>query len=103
MDSDVITIENSGSDEKLLSVFCEDVDYGAGIGSGVYNIHSPRIPTTEEIVNRINKMLAVLETKILWVNLDFGLKTCRYTEVSPTFENFVAAAKQICAQLANAR
>ncbi|KAE8713297.1 5-methyltetrahydropteroyltriglutamate--homocysteine methyltransferase 2 [Hibiscus syriacus] len=68
MDADVITIENSRSDEKLLSVFHEGVKYGAGIGPGVYDIHSPRIPSTEEIADRINKMLAVLESNILWVN-----------------------------------
>ncbi|KAE8710326.1 5-methyltetrahydropteroyltriglutamate--homocysteine methyltransferase [Hibiscus syriacus] len=60
MDADVITIENSRSDEKLLSVFHEGVKYGAGIGPGVYDIHSSRIPSTEEIADRINKMLAML-------------------------------------------
>ncbi|KAL2900833.1 5-methyltetrahydropteroyltriglutamate--homocysteine methyltransferase [Bienertia sinuspersici] len=75
MDADVITIENSRSDEKLLSVFREGVKYGAGIGPGVYDIHSPRIPSTEEIADRIRKMLAVLESNILWVNPDCGLKT----------------------------
>ncbi|CAI8593938.1 unnamed protein product [Vicia faba] len=49
MDANVITIENSISDEKLLSVFCEEVIYRVGIGPGVYSIHSPRIPPTEEI------------------------------------------------------
>ncbi|KAG2536295.1 hypothetical protein PVAP13_9NG179000 [Panicum virgatum] len=65
MDADVITIENSRSDEKLLSVFREGVKYGAGIGPGVYDIHSPRIPSTEEIADRINKMLAVLDTNMV--------------------------------------
>ncbi|KAK1574855.1 hypothetical protein Q3G72_000477 [Acer saccharum] len=65
MDADVITVENSRSDEKLLSIFHEGVKYGAGIGLGVYDIHSPRIPSIEEIADRINKMLAVLETNIL--------------------------------------
>lgn len=64
MDADVITIENSRSDEKLLSVFREGVKYGAGIGPGVYDIHSPRIPSAEEIADRVNKMLAVLDSKI---------------------------------------
>ncbi|KAI3450109.1 hypothetical protein Pfo_006774 [Paulownia fortunei] len=75
MDADVISIENSRSDEKLLSVFHEGVKYRAGIGPGVYDIHSPRIPSTEELAERINKMLAVLESNILWVNPDCGLKT----------------------------
>ncbi|OIW12269.1 hypothetical protein TanjilG_06058 [Lupinus angustifolius] len=95
MDADVITIENSRSDEKLLSVFREGVKYGAGIGPGVYDIHSPRIPSTEEMAERINKMLAVLETNILWVNPDCGLKTRKYTEVKPALENMVAATKVI--------
>ncbi|XP_030452429.1 5-methyltetrahydropteroyltriglutamate--homocysteine methyltransferase [Syzygium oleosum] len=103
MDADVITIENSRSDEKLLSVFREGVKYGAGIGPGVYDIHSPRIPSTEEIADRINKMLAVLESNILWVNPDCGLKTRKYPEVNPALSNMVAAAKLLRAQLASAK
>ncbi|KAL3646270.1 hypothetical protein CASFOL_011450 [Castilleja foliolosa] len=103
MDADVITIENSRSDEKLLSVFREGVKYGAGIGPGVYDIHSPRIPSTEEIADRINKMLAVLETNILWVNPDCGLKTRKYTEVKPALENMVSACKLLRTQLASAK
>lgn len=100
MDADVITIENSRSDEKLLSVFREGVKYGAGIGPGVYDIHSPRIPSAEEIVDRVTKMLAVLESHILWVNPDCGLKTRKYAEVKPALSNMVAAAKAVRAQLA---
>ncbi|WCJ41564.1 5-methyltetrahydropteroyltriglutamate--homocysteine methyltransferase [Euphorbia peplus] len=103
MDADVITIENSRSDEKLLSVFREGVKYGAGIGPGVYDIHSPRIPSSEEIADRIQKMLAVLESNILWVNPDCGLKTRKYTEVKPALSNMVAAAKLLRTQLANAK
>ncbi|XAR64859.1 5-methyltetrahydropteroyltriglutamate--homocysteine S-methyltransferase [Bertholletia excelsa] len=103
MDADVITIENSRSDEKLLSVFREGVKYGAGIGPGVYDIHSPRIPSTEEIADRINKMLQVLETNILWVNPDCGLKTRKYSEVKPALQNMVTAAKLIRTQLASAK
>ena len=103
MDADVITIENSGSDEKLLSVFREGVKYGAGIGPGVYDIHSPRIPSMEEIADRVNKMLAVLETNILWVNPHCGLKTRKYNEVTPALENMVVAAKKLRAELASAK
>eukprot|EP00262_Sarcandra_glabra_P002944 TRINITY_DN1336_c0_g2_i1.p1 TRINITY_DN1336_c0_g2~~TRINITY_DN1336_c0_g2_i1.p1 ORF type:complete len:804 (-),score=189.42 TRINITY_DN1336_c0_g2_i1:303-2603(-) len=103
MDADVITIENSRSDEKLLSVFREGVKYGAGIGPGVYDIHSPRIPSTEEIADRINKMLAVLETNILWVNPDCGLKTRKYPEVKPALTNMVSAAKLLRTQLASTK
>jgi 5-methyltetrahydropteroyltriglutamate--homocysteine methyltransferase len=56
MDAVVITIENSQSDEKLLSVFREGVAFGAGIGPGVYDIHSPRIPSTEEMAERARKV-----------------------------------------------
>ncbi|KAL2945600.1 5-methyltetrahydropteroyltriglutamate--homocysteine methyltransferase [Bienertia sinuspersici] len=103
MDADVITIENSRSDEKLLSVFREGVKYGAGIGPGVYDIHSPRIPSTEEIVDRVTKMLAVLESHVLWVNPDCGLKTRKYNEVKPALSNMVAAAKAVRTQLASAK
>lgn len=103
MDADVITIENSRSDEKLLSVFREGVKYGAGIGPGVYDIHSPRIPSTEEIVDRVTKMLAVLESQILWVNPDCGLKTRKYSEVKPALSNMVAAAKVVRTQLAGSK
>jgi 5-methyltetrahydropteroyltriglutamate--homocysteine methyltransferase len=100
MDADVITIENSRSDEKLLSVFREGVHYGAGIGPGVYDIHSPRIPPTEEMADRARKMLAVLESKVLWINPDCGLKTRKYGEVVPALTNMVNAAKQLRAELA---
>ncbi|KAG4991090.1 hypothetical protein JHK87_024547 [Glycine soja] len=76
-----VTIENSRSDEKLLSVFHEGVKYGVGIGPGIYDIHSPRIPLTEEIAYKINKMLAMLKNNILWVNPDCGLMTCRRLSV----------------------
>jgi 5-methyltetrahydropteroyltriglutamate--homocysteine methyltransferase len=56
MDADVITIENSRSNEKLLSVFREGVVYGAGIGPGVYDIHSPRVPGFEEMADRARKV-----------------------------------------------
>ena len=99
MDADVITIENSRSDEKLLSVFQEGVKYCAGIGPGVYDIHSPRIPSAEEIAERINKMLAVLDSKVLWVNPDCGLKTRKYSEVKSALSNMVAAAKLVRSEL----
>ncbi|KAK4492307.1 hypothetical protein RD792_003110 [Penstemon davidsonii] len=101
MDADVITIENSRSDEKLLSVFREGVKYGAGIGPGVYDIHSPRIPSSLEICERINKMVSVLETNVLWINPDCGLKTRKYSEVKPALTNMVRAAKTTRMLLAN--
>ncbi|KAI3738447.1 hypothetical protein L2E82_28479 [Cichorium intybus] len=103
MDADVITIENSRSDEKLLSVFREGIKYSAGIGPGVYDIHSPRIPPTEEIAERINKTLAVLKSDILWVNPDCGLKTRKYSEVKPALSNMVSAAKKMRTELGKAK
>lgn len=103
MDADVITIENSRSDEKLLSAFRQGVEYVAGIGPGVYDIHSPRIPSKEEIVERINKMLSVLNKNIVWVNPDCGLKTRKYAEIVPALRNMVAAAKLFRSKLASSK
>ncbi|GKA68916.1 5-methyltetrahydropteroyltriglutamate--homocysteine methyltransferase-like protein [Tanacetum coccineum] len=90
---------DSGDDvrsyEKLLSVFHEGVKYGAGIGPDLYDIHSPRIPSMEEIHDRVNKMLAVLETNILWVNPDCGLKTRKYHEFKSALEDMLTSAKKL--------
>ncbi|PWA36333.1 methionine synthase [Artemisia annua] len=93
MNVDVTTFD-SLSAEELQFVAAERVEYGAGIGPGVYDINSPKIPSVEEIHNRINKMLAVLETNILWVNPNCGLKTREYGEVKLALENMVTAAKK---------
>ncbi|KAF8007059.1 hypothetical protein BT93_K1150 [Corymbia citriodora subsp. variegata] len=95
MDADVITIDNTRSDGKLLSVFCKGVKCNAGIGPGVYDIHSPRISSIKKIVDRITEILDVLEPKRLWVNPDCGLKTRTYTEVKPALANMVTAAKHV--------
>lgn len=87
MDADVITIENSRSDEKLLSAHLHD-------------INSPRIPPTEEMADSARKMLAVLESKVLRINPDCGLKTRKYGEVVPALTNMVNAAKPLRAALA---
>jgi 5-methyltetrahydropteroyltriglutamate--homocysteine methyltransferase len=79
------------------------VKYGAGIGPGVYDIHSPRIPSEEEIADRVEKMLAVLECNILWVNPDCGLKTRKYAEVKPALSNMVAAAKRLRTKFASSQ
>ncbi|KAF8024762.1 hypothetical protein BT93_F1820 [Corymbia citriodora subsp. variegata] len=103
MDADVITSENTRSDGKILSVFCEGVQYVAGIGPGVYDIHSSRITSTAEIVDRITETLDVLEPERLWVNPDCGLKTREYTEVKPALKNMVATAMIVRTQLAFAK
>ncbi|XP_030463623.2 5-methyltetrahydropteroyltriglutamate--homocysteine methyltransferase-like [Syzygium oleosum] len=100
MDADVITMENSRSDEKLHSVFRKGVEFGGGIVSGVYETHSLIIPLAEEIAHRTIKMLA---TNILWFNPDFVLKTCKHTGVKLALKNFIAAAELLRTQLAHAK
>ena len=92
MDADVTTIENSRSDNELLKVF-NDHKYPNQIGPGVYDIHSPNIPTQEEIQKQIESMLKVIDYDQLWVNPDCGLKTRNNKEVIPSLENMVNAAK----------
>ncbi|XP_039160166.1 5-methyltetrahydropteroyltriglutamate--homocysteine methyltransferase-like [Eucalyptus grandis] len=100
VDADVITIENSRSDEKLLLVSHEGVKYGAGIVPSVYDIHSLIIPSAEEIADRTIKMLT---TNILWFNPDFVLKTRKHTGVKRALKIMVVAAKLLRTELAHAR
>lgn len=92
MDADVITIETSRSNMELLEAFV-GFQYPNEIGPGVYNIHSPRIPTEEEMVKLMSKAEAVLPRRNLWVNPDCGLKTRGWEEVKPSLIHMVAAAK----------
>lgn len=90
MDADVITIETAKSGNSLLKIFRE-MGYTKEVGPGVYDIHSPRIPTVEEIKNQIALLLEVLPKKQLWINPDCGLKTRKWEEVIPSLENMVKA------------
>lgn len=92
LDADVITIETSRSQMELLDAFVE-FKYPNDIGPGVYDIHSPRIPTVKEMQNLINKAADVLPAENIWVNPDCGLKTRNWEEVKPALENMVAAAQ----------
>jgi 5-methyltetrahydropteroyltriglutamate--homocysteine methyltransferase len=94
MDADVLLIENARSDAELLEVFRE-FEYDRDIGPGVYDIHSPRIPSVEEMTARIRASAEVIPLDRLWVNPDCGLKTRRYEEVVPALENMVAAAATV--------
>ncbi len=94
MDADVLLIENARSDAELLEVF-RKFDYDHDIGPGVYDIHSPRIPSVEEMAARIRASAEVIPFDRLWVNPDCGLKTRRYEEVVPALENMVAAAAAV--------
>ncbi|VWD45440.1 5-methyltetrahydropteroyltriglutamate--homocysteine methyltransferase [Burkholderia lata] len=94
MDADVITIETSRSDMELLDAF-DDFKYPNEIGPGVYDIHSPNIPTQEHIVGLMKKAAERIPAERLWVNPDCGLKTRQWTEVIPALTNMVAAAKTL--------
>ena len=92
LDADVISIENARSANELLAVF-RDHGYDKGIGPGVYDIHSPIVPTVEEIAASLRATLEVLAQRQVWVNPDCGLKTRRWEEVRPAIEHMVAAAR----------
>ena len=99
MDADVITIETSRSDMELLEAF-EAFDYPNDIGPGVYDIHSPRVPETHEMVNLLRKAAKRLPSERLWVNPDCGLKTRGWPETEAALAGMVAAARQLRAELA---
>jgi 5-methyltetrahydropteroyltriglutamate--homocysteine methyltransferase len=94
MDADVITIETSRSDMELLDAF-ENFKYPNEIGPGVYDIHSPNIPTQEHMVALMRKAAERVPAERLWVNPDCGLKTRAWEEVIPALTNMVAAAKSL--------
>ncbi|CAB3762270.1 5-methyltetrahydropteroyltriglutamate--homocysteine S-methyltransferase [Paraburkholderia solisilvae] len=97
MDADVITIETSRSDMELLDAF-DNFKYPNEIGPGVYDIHSPNIPSQEHIVQLMRKAAERIPRERLWVNPDCGLKTRQWAEVVPALTNMVAAAKTLRAQ-----
>ena len=94
MDADVITIETSRSDMELLEAF-EHFDYPNEIGPGVYDIHSPNIPTKANIVELMQKAAKRIPTERLWVNPDCGLKTRQWAEVIPALQHMVEAARTL--------
>jgi len=94
MDADVITIETSRSQMELLDAFA-DFKYPNEIGPGVYDIHSPRIPTVAEIVALLEKAMLLLPVKNLWVNPDCGLKTRKWPETQVALANMVQAAQTV--------
>jgi 5-methyltetrahydropteroyltriglutamate--homocysteine methyltransferase len=98
MDADVLLIEAARSRMELLEDW-KRTGYENEIGPGLYDIHSPRIPSTEEMVELLRLAAQVLEPEQLWVDPDCGLKTRRYEEVEPSLKNMVAAAKQLREEL----
>ncbi len=94
LDADVITIETSRSDMDLLDAFGE-FRYPNDIGPGVYDIHSPRVPETQEMVRLLEKARAVIDPERLWVNPDCGLKTRGWPETERALRSLVAAAETL--------
>ena len=94
MDADVITFEASRSDLTLLDVL-KAKNFRTEVGPGVYDIHSPRIPTVDEIKSAINKMLSKVSYNKLWINPDCGLKTRGNEETVQSLKNLVKATKEI--------
>lgn len=92
MDADVISIETARSGNELLKIF-KKVGYTKEVGPGVYDIHSPRVPSVEDIVKQIELLLEVLPKEQLWINPDCGLKTRKYEEVKLSLKNMVEAVK----------
>jgi 5-methyltetrahydropteroyltriglutamate--homocysteine methyltransferase len=99
MDADVISIETSRSRMELLDAFTR-FQYPNGIGPGVYDIHSPRVPTEVEMADLLARALQVLRPDQLWVNPDCGLKTRGWPEVSAALKGMVAVAKAARERLA---
>jgi 5-methyltetrahydropteroyltriglutamate--homocysteine methyltransferase len=98
MDADVLLIEAARSRMELLHHW-EKTGYRNDIGPGVYDIHSPRIPSVEEMVELLHEAARVLRPEQLWVNPDCGLKTRTWDEVDPSLRNMVDAAKQLREEL----
>ena len=94
MDADVITFEASRSDLQILDSLREH-DFETEVGPGVYDIHSPRVPSVEEILEALHKMLAKIDKEKLWVNPDCGLKTRAVPETEASLKNLAEAARQL--------
>ncbi|PCF79004.1 5-methyltetrahydropteroyltriglutamate--homocysteine S-methyltransferase [Staphylococcus intermedius] len=94
LDADVISIETSRSHGDLIKDF-EDIDYDLGIGLGVYDIHSPRIPTEDEITTAIERGLQQIDRSLFWVNPDCGLKTRKEDEVKAALTVLVNSARKL--------
>ena len=90
MDADVISIETARSGNRLLKIF-KDTNYKNEIAPGIYDIHSPRVPSIDEMVNQIKALVEVLPKEQLWINPDCGLKTRKWPEVKESLKNLVEA------------
>ncbi len=97
MDADVISIETARSGNELLKIF-KEVGYKQEVGPGVYDIHSPRVPSVEEIVTQIKLLKEVLPSEQLWINPDCGLKTRKWEETKMSLKNMVEAVERVRAE-----
>jgi len=97
-DADVISLEASRSRMEILSAFT-DFEYPNEVGPGIFDIHSPRVPETGEMVELLTAAMEVIPVGRLWVNPDCGLKTRRWEEVRPALANMVAAAREVRGRL----
>ncbi|UXY15100.1 5-methyltetrahydropteroyltriglutamate--homocysteine S-methyltransferase [Chitiniphilus purpureus] len=102
LDADVITLETSRSDMELLDAF-GSFAYPNGIGPGVYDIHSPRVPPVVEMLRLIGKALAVLPAERLWINPDCGLKTRSWPEAEAALAHMLQAVRAARAALTEGR
>ncbi|SDE63990.1 methionine synthase (B12-independent) [Fontibacillus panacisegetis] len=98
LDADVISIETSRSHGELVHSF-EEHTYPLGIGLGVYDIHSPRVPSEDEMIVMIERALKVLDPELFWINPDCGLKTRGLEETVDSLKNMVSAAKRYREQM----
>ena len=94
MDADVITFEASRSDLKIIEILQEN-HFRTAVGPGVYDIHSPRVPSTDEMKTALKKMLVRIPAEKLWVNPDCGLKTRGNEETVPSLKHLVEAAREL--------
>jgi 5-methyltetrahydropteroyltriglutamate--homocysteine methyltransferase len=98
LDADVLYIEAARSGMELLRAFAE-VGYPNDVGPGVYDIHSPLVPTQAEMAERLRAAAQVIPPERLWANPDCGLKTRGWAEIEPSLRNLVGAARQVAAEL----
>jgi 5-methyltetrahydropteroyltriglutamate--homocysteine methyltransferase len=98
LDADVLYIEAARSGMSLLGAFA-DHGYANEVGPGIYDIHSPLVPTVGEMADRLRKAAQAIPPDRLWANPDCGLKTRRWAEIDPALRNLVVAARQVAAEL----
>jgi 5-methyltetrahydropteroyltriglutamate--homocysteine methyltransferase len=94
LDADVLAIEASRSGMRVLDAFRRH-RYPREVGPGVYDVHSPRVPGPDEILDRLRRALELVSAEQLWVNPDCGLKTRRWEEVRPALAALVTAARRL--------